>query len=86
MAKYINFGYLLVYMNSNYSKLIRISEIDFCIIERFIAINYIEKYPIKANTKIPMHELITFLIMEELGIYYKKLKQECENELYRNKH
>lgn len=62
---------------------VRISILNKYIIYNYIVVNYQEK---NKSSKIPVFdELITFLIRENVGEYYEKIKSESENELKYNK-
>lgn len=61
---------------------IRISALNKHMIENHVMVNFKEKNKSVDNPTID--ELITFLIQENLSIYYPKLKSKSENDIKRN--
>lgn len=64
---------------NNDSTLIRISKLNKILLDKYISVNFKNEYQFKE--KYSVNDLITFLIVKNVGIFYPKIKQEALNEL-----
>lgn len=58
---------------------IHISAKNKYILEKYVKVNYFNEYPIKVRAS--LNDLISYLILKEVGIFYGKIVRETEEEL-----
>ena len=56
---------------------IRISRKNAYILKNYISVNFKEDYPFK--NKVSFNELIDYLILKNVGIYYNKIQKETND-------